>query len=239
MARSFKARTATRTKIPLIISLVGPSGTGKTKSALRLADGIARKSPGRTVVIDTERDRSLAYAKEHAFEIVSFGPPHSPDDYAAAIADALSQGAKRIIIDSMSHEHDGTGGVLEMHKQAHQAMGGQASKQLLAWAGPKQARRRLINVILGADCDFILCFKAKPKIRPIKGGEPLQLGWMPITGPEFKYEANLQCLLLPGANGVPTWQSNFEGERDIVKCPGQFRPLFTKCPQLSEDLGEP
>lgn len=236
MARKFNAVHAVRGRTPLVLGLVGPSGTGKTKSGLRLADGMARLDKKRkTFVIDTEGGRSRHFAKEHEFEWVDFPPPHSPVDYLTALDYAIAQGAGRILIDSMSHEHDGAGGVLETHKQE---MGGDFKKQLQAWALPKQQRRALINRMVSSGVDLILCFRAARKIKPVSKAQPVDLGWMPVGGNEFMFEMTLKLLLLPGARGVPTFRSEFTGEREMIKLPGQFEALFARPLQLSEDIGE-
>ena len=58
--RSFEDKPATRERVPLMIGLMGPSGGGKTYSALRLATGIQRVAGGDIFMIDTERRRVAA-----------------------------------------------------------------------------------------------------------------------------------------------------------------------------------
>lgn len=236
MARTFTHRLATRDKTPLLVGLVGPSGSGKTYSALRLATGFQRVMPGQIFVIDTEAGRAKQYAEKFKFEHVPFGAPFSPLDYLDAIDYCVKQGATTIIIDSMSHEHEGPGGILEWHAKE---MGGNYAKQMLAWAAPKAARRRLINTILQYSVNFIMCFRAKPKLKLEKGKDPIDLGFRPIGGDEWMYEMTLNCLLLPRTNGVPTWQPSIAGEKEVIKLPEQFTTLFeSKNVQLSEDVGE-
>jgi hypothetical protein len=64
---------------------------------------------------------------------------------------------------------------------------------------------------------------------------------MPIAGPDYVYEMTLKCLLLPGADGVPTWSPENVGEKMMIKLPDQFRAepyrsMLNK--QLSEETGE-
>ena len=128
--------------------------------------------------------------------------------------------------------------VLEWHAAE---MGGNFAKQMLAWAKPKAARRRLINSIMQLNCNFIFCSRAKPKLRmPPKGSkeEPIDLGYQPIGGDEWMYEMTLNMLMLPRANGVPTWHSEQLGEAALIKLPEQFKPVFADKPQLSEAIGE-
>lgn len=238
MTRKFDIRPAAREKTPLLVGLIGPSGSGKTYSALRLAAGFQRISGGDTYVIDTEARRSLHYAEKFKFQHLAFGAPFGPLDYLDAINTCVNAGATTIIVDSFSHEHEGPGGVLEMHQAEHERIGGREGTKMLAWGKPKRERRRLINSILQMNCNFVFCFRAKEKLKMERGKDPEKLGFMPIAGEEFIYELTLKCLLLPGANGIPTWHSDFFGEKAMIKLPEQFRSTFSADPQLTEDVGE-
>lgn len=235
--RTFTSKPATRERTPILVGLIGPSGTGKTFSALRLAGGFQRVTGGDTYVIDTEARRALHYADKFKFVHVPFGAPFSPLDYLDAVNYCVGRGATTIVIDSMSHEHEGPGGVLEMHAAIHAEMGGHPKTSMLAWQKPKAARRRLINSLLQIPCNFIFCFRAKEKMKIVKGADPVPLGFMPIAGEEFVYEMTMKALLLPGANGYPTWSSENQGEQMMMKLPEQFRDIFRERVQLSEEIG--
>jgi hypothetical protein len=251
--RIFDDRPAVRERTPLLLGLVGPSGTGKTYSALRLATGIQRLTGGEIFVIDTEARRSLHYAPDKGtpvdptngkfgFRFVPFGAPFGPLEYLKAIEHCTKKGAKTIIVDSMSHEHEGPGGVLEMHAQQMKELAkrwktSEDAVNMTAWDKPKSERRRMINCILQIDANFIFCFRAKPKLKIVKGEKPKALGFMPLAGEEFVYEMTARFLLLPGSDGSPAMTSDFEGEREIIKIPRQFRPIFPKREQLCESHG--
>jgi hypothetical protein len=244
MARTFDDKPAVREATPLFIGLIGPSGGGKTFSALRLATGVQRVVGGEIFFIDTESRRALHYADRFTFRHVPFGAPFSPGDYLEAIEHCVKKGAKTLIVDSMSHEHEGPGGVLDMHEVELQRLSKGDEKKaervkMLAWVKPKLQRQRLINTLLQMDVNPIFCFRAKEKLKLKKGEDPEVLGWMPIAGYEYVFEMTLKCLLLPGANGEPTWQSENRGERQMIKLPEQFRTMFGKeGVQLTEDVGE-
>lgn len=240
--RSFEDKPAVREATPLLLGLVGPSGTGKTYSALRLATGIQRVDPGEIFLIDTESRRSLHYAENFKFRHVAFGAPFSPLDYLAAIEHCVAKGAKTIIVDSMSHEHEGPGGVLEMHAAETERLAKiwkcrEEVAQMSAWGKPKGERRRMINTILQIPVNFIFCFRAKEKLKIERGKEPVNKGFEALAGQEFIYELLLKFLLLPGAKGTPTWQSEMLAEKLLIKIPGQFEQLFADTKQLSEDIG--
>ena len=243
MTRTFEDRPAVRERTPLLVGLVGPSGVGKTFSALRLATGIQRVSGGDVFVVDTEARRALHYADRFKFRHVPFDPPFGPLDYLAVIGHCTKRGAGVIVVDSMSMEHEGPGGVLEMHEQEVVRLmesGGFKSEfaaNIPAWAKPKAERRKLINGVLQLGCNLILCFRAKEKIK-IVDRKPVPQGWCPIAGEEFIYEMTAKCVLLPGADGSPSWTSDEPGERAMMKLPEQFREVFAKPGQLSEDIGQ-
>lgn len=240
----FQIKPAVRESVPLLLGLIGPSGTGKTFSALRLATGIQRVSGGDIVVIDTESRRALHYADQFKFKHLAFGAPFGPLRYLAAIDAAVESGAKVVIVDSMSHEHEGPGGILEAHELECERLmklwknATRDKVQLSAWAKPKSERRRMINSILQRECHFIFCFRAKEKLKVIPGKQPEQRGVMPIAGEEFVYEMTANMLLLPGGRGgEPCWSSSYEGEKLVMKRPRQFADMLSDA-QLTEDMGE-
>lgn len=242
MVRTFTATPARRDSVPLLIGLVGPSGSGKTFSALRLAKGIQSVAGGEIYVVDTESSRSLHYADQFDFKHVPFAPPFGSLDYLDVIRFCVREGAKAIVVDSMSHEHQGEGGYLDYHgKEVERMAGNDYAKQervkMAAWIKPSAARQRLINGLLQLNANFIFCFRAKEKTKPIKGGGIQELGWMPIAGDEFTFEQTVNCLLPPGSKGVPQWTSDQVGERSMMKLPRQFEALFADGRALDEKHG--
>lgn len=245
MTRNFTHRIATRDKTPLLVGLVGSSSSGKTYSALRIAAGFQRVNPGPIFVIDTEAGRALQYADDFKFVHVPFGAPFGPLDYLGVIKYCIDNGATNIVIDSMSHEHEGPGGLLAMHADEHKRMGGKPQTQGFAWTKPKQEHRLLINTILQFNCNFVFCFRARQKLdwnkkdANGKRTDPEPLGFMPIGDETWMYEFTMQALLLPGANGIPTWKSDMPGEKEhVIKLPKFFKDTFAESPQLTEDVGE-
>src|SRR5690606_37146661 len=51
------------------------------------------------------------------------------------------------------------------------------------------------------------------------------------------FEQTLNCLLLPGAGGVPTWWNDQPGERTMIKLPEQFASLRERQTPLDEKVG--
>ena len=249
MSRTFESTPAVRTRVPLIMAIAGASGSGKTMSALRLAVGMQQVFGGTINVIDTEKRRSLHYADQFKFEHTPFEPPYSPGDYSEALAHVRNLKPGVVIIDQLSYELDGLGGVLEMHEAELDRMAGndwgkREKCKMAAWIRPKQDRRRLINelVQIGSDFAIIMLFRAKETAKPVKdAGGKTQIedqGFMPIAAGEFLFEATASCVLYPGSNGVPTWQTEFKGEKLYMKLPAQFKDILAPGKQLSEDMGK-
>lgn len=245
-ARTFEDKPAVRDLVPLLIGLMGPSGGGKTFSALRLATGIQTVTGGDIYVIDTEAKRALHYADRFKFRHIEFGAPFGSLDYLDALRYCVGKGAGVVVVDSMSHEHESPGGMIDFHEKELDRMAGddfakRERVKMLAWQKPKAARRTLINGLLQLNANFIFCFRAKETAKPIKVSgktEVVQQGFMPIAGEEFVFEQTVNCLLLPGAGGVPTWKSDFIGERKMTKLPEQFKDIFRESRALDEDIGK-
>lgn len=239
MARVFEAKPAVLEQVPLLIGLEGPPGGGKTFSALRLAKGMQRVRSGPIVVIDTERGRAAKYAKEFEFLHVAFDPPFKPTDFLQAIRDQLKLNPAAIIVDSLSDEHEGEGGVIDWHDQEVERFRG---NEHAAWGKPKADRKRLIGGMLQITVPLILTFRAREKTvqqRNERGkNEVVNIGFQPIAPPEIVHALDLVCLLPNRANGVPQWKSDKSGESFMTKLPNYLAPFIRDGVALNEDMGE-
>jgi hypothetical protein len=245
IAMSFEIEDATRDACPLLIGLVGASFSGKTVSALRLASGIMRVTKKPIVFIDTESKRSTHYADRFKFKAMHFKPPFSATRYLEAIQAAAAYGAGCIIIDSMTHEHSGEGGMLWQSDQLLEKYETERERNAnlaRSFIKPKRERARLINGIvqLGAACPIIFCFRAHEKLdfKHKVNNQPRDMGWQPETTSPLMYEMTQQFLLTPGCEGVPILTSSIPDEKRIIKSPSQFQGWFRDGEQLSEDIGE-
>lgn len=231
MPRTFTASPAVRQAVNLIVGLAGPSSSGKTWTALELATGIQSVTGGDIDLIDTEHGRGLFYAERFRFNHVPFDAPFASLDYLDAIQQSAARGAKVIVVDSMSHEHESAGGMVDFQDQELTRLtrgddGKRQAMQMLAWSKPKAARRRLLQGLTQIDAHIILCFRAKNTSKPGKDDRGrnvvVPMGFVPIAGEEFVFEAALSMLFHPNSGGVPTWAPELPGERIAVKLPAQF-----------------
>lgn len=222
----FTFRPAVRENTPLIIGIAGPTKSGKTYSAHRMARGLAGDK--RIVMINAEGARGHQYAEKFSYDACDILPPYAPERSTEALqaASALNPGA--LILDSASHMHDGPGGLLEQHEEELTRMAGNDYKKrdkcnFAAWIRPKAAENKFIYTMLGLSCPIILCFRAKEKIKIIPGKEPLDLGWQPICGERIGFETIFTLMLPPHSKGVPSehlseMREPFGAMVDFKKC---------------------
>jgi hypothetical protein len=235
----WEATPAKREHVPLFVGIFGPSGGGKTFSALRLAKGIQSVVGGEVYGIDTESRRMLHYADDPdltrdgwSFKHVPFNAPFGSLRYLEVLRWCVGEGAKTVIVDSMSHEHGGEGGYLDEHDKDLDKFGGTDDRKrernnMRAWIRPATERKRLIRGLLQLDANFIFTFRAKETVKPDGAGGVTEMGFLPEAGDAFLYEMTVCALLLPVAGGVPTWQSKMPGEAQMIKPAKQFTDLFS------------
>jgi hypothetical protein len=116
----FKSSVAVREKVKLMVGLTGPSGAGKTYSALQLAYGITGDWK-RIALADTENRSALYYAGEKTGEWEHIDFPstmpqgYHPNNWLKLInyVESLKH-IEVLILDSITHEWEGSGGALEL-----------------------------------------------------------------------------------------------------------------------------
>jgi len=234
--REFEDRPAVRGQVPLLLGIVGCSGSGKTFSALRLATGMQQVIGGDIFVIDTEHDRALHYAELFRFRHIALGAPFGSEDYLAAIEYAYRRGGRIIVVDSMTHEHSGEGGYIylseEYLSQKPEKERGKYNRS--SWIIPAAKRKVLNSGIVQLGINGIFCYRAQEKLDD--SFKPL--GWQPETTSRLIYEMQQQFLLEPGSNGIPKFDNATEQEKKLIKTPAMFRDWFPQGQRLDETMGE-
>src|SRR4029077_19606096 len=128
----------------LLLGLSESSGSGKTYTAMRLAKGIAGDKA--VAVIETEAGRAKHYADQFRFDHGDLHPPFRPDSYAEAIKAADAAGYPVIVVDSMSHEWAGEGGILDWQDTELTRMAGDDYRKreackMASWIKPKMSHK--------------------------------------------------------------------------------------------------
>ena len=200
MSMKFEIRQATRTGVVPLIGLYSESGCGKTYGALLLSRGIAGPD-GQIVMIDTETGRGSLYADviPGGYQVLDLEPPFSPQRYREAITAAVATKPAALIIDSMSHEWEGAGGVLDMAGENEEKSG---KPGLHCWKVPKLEHGRLMLDLLRCPVPVVVCVRAKHKSKQQKNPKTGKTEIVkddytsPIQSAEFIFEMTAHAELL-------------------------------------------
>jgi hypothetical protein len=213
---NFQFKKAIREQVGLLVGLAGGTGSGKTFSAMRMAAGISGDKP--FAVIDTEAGRAKHYADQFKFDHGDLKAPFSPEAYAEAILAADSAKYPVIVVDSMTHEWAGEGGVLEMQEAELDRMAGDDFKKreackMAAWIRPKMDHKKMVQRLLQVRAHLILCFRAEEKIEMVREDGKMKIvpkvsltginGWIPVCEKNLPFELTASFLLTADAPGMP------------------------------------
>lgn len=253
MTRIIAHKQAAPDEQPLSLAIYGPSFSGKTMSSIKLARGICRAwgvAPKDNIfMIDTENRRGLQYAETFncEYQHVEFNPPFGSLDYLDHIDYCVAQGARVIIIDSGTHEHSGIGGLLERQEEYldNKSKGDSEKRDKLrkaSWISVKAERKRFEQRVLQirTSCAIIICYRADRALDyKSSGREAMQdLGFKAETTSKLPYEMAARFLLYPMSCGVPTLQTNYKYEKDMIKLPIWCADWFEPGVRLDEEMGE-
>lgn len=178
-----KLQQAKRHQVKLRIGLSGPSGFGKSYSALLLAYGMTNDWK-KIALIDTENNSASLYSHLGDFNVLSLEEPFTPERYIKAIQVCEQADMSVIIIDSISHEWQSKGGCLEIHEQ----LGGRFQD----WAKVTPRHNAFIDAIILSKCHVITTSRRKVDYSIDKGSDGKtkvsKLGMKEITREGFEYE---------------------------------------------------
>jgi len=114
-------KTSQRNSAKIRLSLQGCAGNGKNYSSLKRAKRLIGDL-SKVAVIDTERGSANLYSHLGSYFVLDLDEPFTPERYIEAIKLCENSGIECIILDSISHEWSGKGGILEIHEETTSAM---------------------------------------------------------------------------------------------------------------------
>ncbi|WP_320112285.1 AAA family ATPase [Draconibacterium orientale] len=192
-------RQAKRKNAKMKLALQGSAGSGKTYSALLLASGIAAWE--KVSLIDTEHGSGELYAHLGDYNVLQLDKPFTPERYIKAIEICEDAGMDVIIIDSISHEWDGAGGILSIHSN----MTGQNS--FANWNKVTPRHNAFVQKILESQCHIIGTIRTKTDYTlNERNGKvvPEKVGLKGITRDGMDYEFTIQFEIDVNHNAVAT-----------------------------------
>lgn len=214
-------RKAERKKAKIRLGLSGASGFGKTYSALLIAKGLVgdwRK----IALIDTENGSGELYSDLGDYNVISLEAPYSPERYISAIKMCEDAGMECTIVDSITHEWDGDGGVLDIQTK----LGGRYQD----WAKVTPRHNAFIKTILASKMHIITTVRRKQDYEMTKDGNGKvkveKVGTKEVTREGYEYELTMNL--------------EFLNDKHIVKASKDRTSLFMDKPEFipSEETGQ-
>ena len=154
-------RKAERRKAKLRLAITGPAGSGKTYGALLVAFGIS----GRIALLDTENGSGDLYSALGDYDICSISAPFSVQKYIEAIKEAENAGYDVLILDSISAEWAGTGGLLNLHTQITSTNKGNSFS---AWGQITPRHNAFIDAIINSKIHIIATIRSKTEYAQVQ-----------------------------------------------------------------------
>lgn len=213
--------------VKLRLGLSGPSGFGKTYSALLLAYGMT-KDWSKIAVIDSEQESSSLYSDLGNFNVLSLDEPYSPERYIEAIKVCENANIECIIIDSVSHEWNGKGGCLQIHEQ----LGGRFQD----WAKITPRHQAFLDAILHSKCHIITTTRRKVDYSLDTGSngrtKVVKHGTKEITREGYEYELTVNFELINDNHLIKVSKDRtglFDGKPEFVITPKTGEKLLAWC----------
>ena len=181
MKKQFVTAAKNRCKIKMAIQ--GPSGSGKTYSALLTAHGLTGDWK-KIAVLDTENGSAHLYSDLGEYLVLNMTPPYSPEEYMEAIKSASEQGIECLIIDSISSEWSGQGGILDIHSNI-------PGNSFAAWSKVTPRHNAFIQSILQSNLHIIATMRSKTDyVMNEKNGKhvPEKVGLKAVQREDVEYE---------------------------------------------------
>lgn len=232
MTFSFRPAADIHERHGLFVALVGPTNSGKTFSALRLARGIAGPQ-GKIAVADTEGGRTLHLKNEFAFDVAMVDPPHRPQRYATLAREAEAAKYDVLVIDSFSAEWAGLGGVLGWADDEAQRMAGGDEKKLekvrgASWIKPKTAHKSMVYSLLERRIPIVFSIRGEETFKP-----PAEKFFKAICNQNFLFEVTVSFRLATERKGFIDLS-----DAKSWKMEGSHAEIFKHGEQLNESHGQ-
>jgi hypothetical protein len=226
-------RNAERRQAKIKMGLQAPSGAGKTYSALLLAYGLINDW-SKIAVIDTENHSADLYAHLGNYQVLALEQPFSPERYIQAIEVCEKAGMEVIIIDSISHEWESTGGILDIH-------GAMMGNSFTNWAKVTPRHNGFVQKILQSGCHIIATIRSKQDyVLSEKNGKmvPEKIGLKGVTreGLDYEFTIVLELDLKHQATATKDRTQLFMDKPSFVITPDTGKMIKQWCQSGSETV---
>jgi hypothetical protein len=181
---------AEKQRVKLKMAVQGPSGSGKTFGALSLARNLWPTA--KICLIDSENESASLYADSFDFDTIPLGPPFETDRYLECIQIAVDGGYDVVILDSITPQWDGEGGILRRKEEMDRRPG---SNGYANWASFTPEHERFKQALQQSPIHLIATMRSKQDYiltANDKGKQiPKKVGMAPIQRDQMDYEFTL------------------------------------------------
>jgi hypothetical protein len=183
---SLSFQKASKKSSRLRLSLIGVAGSGKTYTALNIAQHLG----GPVALVDTERGSASKYSDVFEFDVLEL-ETFSPQTYIDAIHAAEEAGYNVLIIDSLSHAWTGKDGALDQVTRATKRS--QSGNTFAAWRDVTPMHNAMVDAILNARLHIITTMRAKTEYVQEKNEKTgkisvRKVGLAPVQRDGLEYE---------------------------------------------------
>lgn len=184
---TFTYKKAEREAVPMLALFYGYSTSGKTKTALMFAEVFAQGK--RIGVIDCDNRRASYYSKEHDFDVIDVNPPFTSQRITEATKVFQDSGVHGcIIVDGISQEWEGLGGVTDQAREIEERTG---KRGLHCWNTPKLHHKKMRQNALLSTIPIIYIARGKEPHEQTgsgSGAKIIKKPMMPIQEETFLNE---------------------------------------------------
>ena len=184
-----EVRKAARRRRPLKMAMVGPTGGGKTYTAIKVAYEMGAQN---LILIDSERSSGEIYSDiftnpdGSAYDHIDL-PDNDPATYIDALSLARANGNDFVIVDGISGAWSGADGSVLEKVDRSQATGGKFG----AWRDVTPLHNSLVQALIDCEVNLIVTMRVKMAYAlETEGGktEVKKLGLQPVQRDGMEYE---------------------------------------------------
>jgi len=172
------------------IANIGPTGSGKTYWSLQQAELLAKAYDTKIAFIDTEYGSAKIYADTFDFDVFELYDDFNPQRYMDAMKEAAKNGYGVVVIDSMTHAWDATGGILD--KQNRETEKSASKNSYMAWGKVTPLQNAFRMALLEYPGHLIGTMRAKMEYVIEKNSRgksvPVKVGLAPIQKAGIEHE---------------------------------------------------
>jgi hypothetical protein len=212
-------KKAVKSQAKLRAALFGPSGAGKTFTALEIAAGIISVIGGKIALIDSERSSASKYADRFEFDQVDL-EVKDIDEYVHFIKEAADAGYTVLIIDSLTHAWQMLLDSVEKLAQAKYR-----GNTWSAWSEGTPEQRKLVDAIISFPGHIIVTMRSKTEWQTTTNDRgktsPVRVGLAPEQGKGIEYEFDILFEISPDhlAHIIKDRSGKFQDK--IIEKPGK------------------